>query len=34
MWKPPERIKYTPLSDDWPTREQAARSLLFSSLSE
>lgn len=30
MWKPPERIKYTPLSDDWPTREQAARSLLFS----
>ncbi len=30
MWKPPERIKYTPLSDDWPSREQAARSLLFS----
>ena len=30
MWKPPERIKYTPLSDDWPTREQAAGSLLFS----
>ena len=30
MWKPPERIKYTPLRDDWPTREQAAGSLLFS----
>jgi dimethylglycine catabolism A len=30
MWKPPERIKHTPLSDDWPSREQAAHSLLFS----
>ena len=30
MWKPPERIKYTPLSDDWPSRDQAARSRLFS----
>ncbi len=32
MWKPPERIKYTPINDDWPTREDAAASQLFSSV--
>lgn len=30
MWKPPERIKYKPLDDHWPSREQAAAARLFS----
>lgn len=30
MWKPPERIKYKPLDDDWPSVEAAASSRLFS----
>ncbi|GAA6153660.1 NADH:flavin oxidoreductase [Pseudoteredinibacter isoporae] len=29
MWKPPQRIKYTPLEHPWPSREEAARSRLF-----
>ncbi len=32
MWKPPERIKYTAVEDDWPDRTEAADSLLFSPL--
>lgn len=32
MWKPPERIKYTPLPDDWPSAEEASRSRLFSAV--
>tara|TARA_R110002110_G_scaffold157570_1_gene354523 strand:+ start:73974 stop:75431 length:1458 start_codon:yes stop_codon:yes gene_type:complete len=32
MWKPPERIKYTAVEDDWPDRAEAAASLLFSPL--
>ncbi|MEE4144527.1 MAG: NADH:flavin oxidoreductase [Halieaceae bacterium] len=30
MWKPPQRIKYSPLSETWPDREQSAGSRLFS----
>jgi len=30
MWRPPERIKWKPAPGRWPTREEAARSLLFS----
>ncbi|MBT8078199.1 MAG: NADH:flavin oxidoreductase [Gammaproteobacteria bacterium] len=30
MWRPAERIKYKPQPGDWPTREEAARSMLFS----
>ena len=30
MWKPPERIKYRPLSDSWPTLEEVEQSQLFS----
>ncbi len=30
MWKPPERIKYEPQPDAWPTAEEAANSLWFS----
>lgn len=30
MWKPPERIKYKPLPDDWPTAEEIDKSRLFS----
>ena len=33
MWKPPERIKYKPLTDNWPSREAAAVSRLFSPVS-
>lgn len=32
MWKPPQRIKYTAVDDNWPSREQAAASRLFSPL--
>ncbi len=32
MWKPPERIKHSPPPGDWPTREEAERSLLFSPI--
>jgi 2,4-dienoyl-CoA reductase-like NADH-dependent reductase (Old Yellow Enzyme family) len=32
MWKPPERIKHEPPPGDWPTREEAARSLWFSPI--
>ena len=32
MWKPAERIKYTAAEDHWPTVDEAAASLLFSSL--
>ncbi|MEE8425805.1 MAG: hypothetical protein V3S15_00875 [Woeseiaceae bacterium] len=30
MWRPKERIKYKPQPGSWPTRGQAAASLLFS----
>lgn len=30
MWRPPERIRYQPVSGPWPTAERAARSRLFS----
>ncbi|MEM1111034.1 MAG: NADH:flavin oxidoreductase [Pseudomonadota bacterium] len=33
MWKPPQRIKYKPLDDNWPTAQDAQASLLFSSVS-
>jgi len=29
MWKPPERIRYEPLSDGWPSAAEAAASRLF-----
>ena len=32
MWKPPQRIKYIPLVDTWPSREEATRARLFSPL--
>jgi 2,4-dienoyl-CoA reductase-like NADH-dependent reductase (Old Yellow Enzyme family) len=32
MWRPPERIKWKPQPGRWPTREEAARSLLFSPI--
>jgi len=32
MWKPPQRIKYIPLVDTWPSREETARARLFSPL--
>jgi 2,4-dienoyl-CoA reductase-like NADH-dependent reductase (Old Yellow Enzyme family) len=32
MWKPPERIKHPLLEALWPTREEAAASLLFSPI--
>ena len=32
MWKPPERIKHPLLEARWPSREEAARSLLFSPI--
>lgn len=32
MWKPPERIKYQSVEDDWPSASEAAESKLFSSL--
>jgi 2,4-dienoyl-CoA reductase-like NADH-dependent reductase (Old Yellow Enzyme family) len=33
MWRPPQRIKWKPSPGRWPTREEAARSLLFSPVS-
>jgi len=30
MWRPEQRIKYKPQPGEWPSREQAERSLLFS----
>ena len=33
MWKPPQRIKYKPLEDTWPSAEDAAASRLFSPVS-
>ncbi len=30
MWKPPERIKYKPLDESWPSAERAQGSRLFS----
>ncbi|MGZ0247310.1 MAG: NADH:flavin oxidoreductase, partial [Alphaproteobacteria bacterium] len=30
MWRPPERIKWKPEPGEWPTREEAAASQLFS----
>ena len=30
MWRPAERIKYQPVPGEWPTREAAARSKLYS----
>jgi 2,4-dienoyl-CoA reductase-like NADH-dependent reductase (Old Yellow Enzyme family) len=32
MWKPPQRIKYIPLVDTWPSREDSARAKLFSAV--
>ncbi len=32
MWKPPERIKHQALPGGWPSREEAARALLFAPL--
>ncbi|MGA1729560.1 MAG: tRNA-dihydrouridine synthase [Steroidobacteraceae bacterium] len=32
MWRPPERIRYAPTSGEWPSREQAAASRLFSGV--
>jgi 2,4-dienoyl-CoA reductase-like NADH-dependent reductase (Old Yellow Enzyme family) len=32
MWKPPERIEHPLLEARWPSREEAARSLLFSPI--
>ncbi|NOX50798.1 MAG: NADH:flavin oxidoreductase [Gammaproteobacteria bacterium] len=32
MWKPPERIKYIPSSQHWPSQEVAAKSMLFSPI--
>ncbi|MEM9257842.1 MAG: NADH:flavin oxidoreductase [Pseudomonadota bacterium] len=32
MWKPPQRIKYIPLADVWPSAEACAQSHLFSSV--
>ena len=30
MWKPPERIRHEPPPGEWPTREEAAASFLYS----
>mgnify|MGYP003630904069 CR=1 FL=1 len=32
MWKPPQRIKYIPLVDTWPSAEDSARANLFSAV--
>jgi 2,4-dienoyl-CoA reductase-like NADH-dependent reductase (Old Yellow Enzyme family) len=32
MWRPPQRIKWKPRPGRWPTREEAARSVLFSPI--
>ena len=33
MWRPQQRIKYKAEAGNWPSRDQAANSLLFSPLS-
>ena len=33
MWRPPQRIKWRPAPGRWPTRDEAARSRLFSPIS-
>ena len=33
MWKPPERIKYQTTVEQWPTKQEAATSHLYSALS-
>lgn len=30
MWRPPQKIQWKPRAGDWPTRERAQRSALFS----
>lgn len=32
MWRPPQKIKWKPSPGDWPSAEEASRSLLFSPL--
>lgn len=32
MWKPPQRIKFKPLDQPWPSAEEAAESRLFSEI--
>lgn len=32
MWRPPQKIKWKPQPGEWPSREQAQRSRLFSPL--
>ncbi len=32
MWKPTERIRHEPPAGGWPSREEAARALLFQSI--
>lgn len=32
MWRPPERIRYQPVTGPWPSAERAARSRLFSPI--
>jgi 2,4-dienoyl-CoA reductase-like NADH-dependent reductase (Old Yellow Enzyme family) len=32
MWRPPQRIKWKPSPGPWPTRDEAAHSLLFSPI--
>src|SRR5690606_4133900 len=32
MWRPPQKIKWKPRPGEWPTREQALASRLFSPL--
>lgn len=29
MWKPPQRIKFTPLDHPWPSQQEATQALLF-----
>ena len=33
MWRPPERIRWTPEAGPWPSAEEAAASHLFSPVS-
>ena len=33
MWKPPERIRFKPIDEDWPTPEEASASRLYAPLS-
>ena len=33
MWKPPERIKYQTTVEQWPTKQEAAKSHVYSALS-